>query len=154
MCIALWDFIYDLLFNWVGIYLYLVIANKILTNLIKSGCLVSTISLVSLTLHFLLHTCWAMTIRELMLAINNAQVKNMYRQRRTTTMMSLERSRTSSPSQPHMWRSYLSLIYFIYLFCKTFRYLIKLVTLATIQRVAICVKLDPDTHMRCIWIYP
>jgi hypothetical protein len=28
-------FIYDLLFNWVGIYLYLVIANKILTNKVK-----------------------------------------------------------------------------------------------------------------------
>jgi hypothetical protein len=28
---------YDQLFNWVGIYLYLVIANKILTNLIKSN---------------------------------------------------------------------------------------------------------------------
>jgi hypothetical protein len=27
---------YDLLFNWDGIYLYLVIANKILTNKIKS----------------------------------------------------------------------------------------------------------------------
>jgi hypothetical protein len=33
-CTALWDllFIYDILFNWVGIYLYLVIANKSLTN--------------------------------------------------------------------------------------------------------------------------
>jgi hypothetical protein len=27
---------YDLLFNWLGIHLYLVIANKIWTNLIKS----------------------------------------------------------------------------------------------------------------------
>jgi hypothetical protein len=26
---------YDLLFNWVGIYLYLVTANKFLTNLLK-----------------------------------------------------------------------------------------------------------------------
>jgi hypothetical protein len=38
-CIASWDllFIYDQLYNWVGIYLYLVIANKILTNKVKSN---------------------------------------------------------------------------------------------------------------------
>jgi hypothetical protein len=27
---------YDQLFNWIGIYLYLVIANKFLTNLLKA----------------------------------------------------------------------------------------------------------------------
>jgi hypothetical protein len=32
-CIAGVIINYDLLFNWVGIYLYLVTANKILTNL-------------------------------------------------------------------------------------------------------------------------
>jgi hypothetical protein len=39
-CIALHCgilFIYDLLLNWYGIYLYLVITNKILTNKIKSN---------------------------------------------------------------------------------------------------------------------
>jgi hypothetical protein len=38
-CIASWDllFIYDQLYNWVGIYFYLVIANKILTNKVKSN---------------------------------------------------------------------------------------------------------------------
>jgi hypothetical protein len=30
-------FIYDLLLDWIGIYLHLVIANKILTNLIKNN---------------------------------------------------------------------------------------------------------------------
>jgi hypothetical protein len=30
-------FVYDLLFNWDGIHLYLVIANKYLTNKIKSN---------------------------------------------------------------------------------------------------------------------
>jgi hypothetical protein len=35
----MWDllFIYDQFFNWVGIHLYLVIANKILTNKVKSN---------------------------------------------------------------------------------------------------------------------
>jgi hypothetical protein len=35
--IALCNFYIDQMFNWVDIYLYLVIANKILTNLIKSN---------------------------------------------------------------------------------------------------------------------
>jgi hypothetical protein len=39
-----------LLLNWVGIYLYLVIANKILTNF-KSNDQLQPSSLVSLTLH-------------------------------------------------------------------------------------------------------
>jgi hypothetical protein len=36
-CIVGFTIHYDQLFNWVGIYLYLVIANKILTNKIKSN---------------------------------------------------------------------------------------------------------------------
>jgi hypothetical protein len=35
--ISIWHFYIDQVFNWVGIYLHLVIANKILTNLIKSN---------------------------------------------------------------------------------------------------------------------
>jgi hypothetical protein len=35
-CIVGFIINYDLLFNWDGIYLYLVIANKILTNLLKA----------------------------------------------------------------------------------------------------------------------
>jgi hypothetical protein len=34
-----------------------------------------------------------------------------------------------------------------------FTYIIKFVTLVSIQLVIICVKFDPDTHMRSIWIY-
>jgi hypothetical protein len=41
---------FDLLFNWVGIYLYLVTANKILTSF-KSNAQLYPSSLVSLTLH-------------------------------------------------------------------------------------------------------
>jgi hypothetical protein len=43
-----------LLLNWVGIYLYLVIANKILTNF-KSNAQLQPSSLISLTLHMSSH---------------------------------------------------------------------------------------------------
>jgi hypothetical protein len=43
-----------LLLNWVGIYLYLVIANKILVNF-KSSAQLQPSSLVSLTLHMSSH---------------------------------------------------------------------------------------------------
>jgi hypothetical protein len=43
-----------LLLNWFGIYLYLVIANKILTNF-KSNAQLEPSSLVSLTLHMSSH---------------------------------------------------------------------------------------------------
>jgi hypothetical protein len=43
-----------LLLNWVGIYLYSVIANKILTNF-KSNAQLQPSSLVSLTLHVSSH---------------------------------------------------------------------------------------------------
>jgi hypothetical protein len=43
-----------LLLNWVGIYLYLVIANKILTNF-KSNAQLQPSFLVSLTLHMSSH---------------------------------------------------------------------------------------------------
>jgi hypothetical protein len=47
------------LYNWVGIHLYLVIANKILTNLFKSMLNLNHFSLVSLTLHMSVHRKWA-----------------------------------------------------------------------------------------------
>jgi hypothetical protein len=46
-----------LLLNWVGIYLYLVTANKILTNF-KSYAQLQPSSLVSLTLHMSSHLWW------------------------------------------------------------------------------------------------
>ena len=74
------SFINDLLFNCDHIYLYLVIANKILINKIKSYAQPQPIFLVGLTLHFLSsnhkwahthfpHTCWAITVWELTPAI-------------------------------------------------------------------------------------
>jgi hypothetical protein len=53
-CIAGDVVTFVLLFNWVGIYLYLVIANKILTNF-KSNAQLQSSSLVSLTLHVSSH---------------------------------------------------------------------------------------------------
>jgi hypothetical protein len=43
--------IYDILFNWVDIHLYLVTANKILTNKIKRYAQAQLFFLVCLTLH-------------------------------------------------------------------------------------------------------
>jgi hypothetical protein len=53
-CIAVVVITFVRLLNWVGIYLYLVIANKILTNF-KSNAQLQPSSLVSLTLHMSSH---------------------------------------------------------------------------------------------------
>jgi hypothetical protein len=53
-CIAVVVNNFDLLLLWFGIYLYLVIANKILTNF-KSNAQLQPSSLVSLTLHMSSH---------------------------------------------------------------------------------------------------
>jgi hypothetical protein len=77
-----------LLLFWYGIYLHLVIANKILTNL-KSNAQLQPSSLVSLTLHELPPlassctlfptTCWAMNMCELTLAVSHPpQEKNRW----------------------------------------------------------------------------
>jgi hypothetical protein len=53
-CIAGVVITFVLLLNWVGIYLYLVIANKLLTNS-KSNAQLQPSPLVSLTLHMIPH---------------------------------------------------------------------------------------------------
>jgi hypothetical protein len=68
----------DLLCNWIGIHLYLVIANKKLTNLLKAMLNLNHYlslhyiwaSTVSELMHIIPHTCWAMNVCELTLAIN------------------------------------------------------------------------------------
>jgi hypothetical protein len=50
---------YDLLFNWVGLHLYLVTTNKILTNLLKAMLSLNPYLLISLTLHMSPHCKWA-----------------------------------------------------------------------------------------------
>jgi hypothetical protein len=53
-CIAGVVITFILLLNWVGIYLYLLIANKILTNF-KSNAQLQPSTLISLTLHVSFH---------------------------------------------------------------------------------------------------
>jgi hypothetical protein len=45
----------DILLNWVGIHLYIVTANKILTNLLKTMLSVNHYLLISLTLYMIPH---------------------------------------------------------------------------------------------------
>jgi hypothetical protein len=52
----------DQLFNWVGIQLYLVIANKILTNLLKAMLSLNHFLLISLTLDMSPHVSEPMHI--------------------------------------------------------------------------------------------
>jgi hypothetical protein len=69
----------DLLFSWDGIHLYLVIANEILTNLLKAMPSLNPYLLIGLTLHMspnhkwvmniIPHTCWAINGCELTSAI-------------------------------------------------------------------------------------
>jgi hypothetical protein len=54
-CIVGFIIHYDQLFNWVGIHLYLVTANKILTNLLKAMLSLNHFLLISLTLHMSPH---------------------------------------------------------------------------------------------------
>jgi hypothetical protein len=49
----------DILLNWVGIHLYIVTANKILTNLLKTMLSVNHYLLISLTLYMIPHRKWA-----------------------------------------------------------------------------------------------
>ena len=129
-CIAGDVVTFVLLLNWVGIYLYLVIANKILTNF-KSNAQLLPSSLVSLTLHVSSHL-WRVHahyspqlverwtyVSSLLLSHTPPQVKNRYRRMRRmedAAMSSWERSRPSSPSQ--LWVAgplspYNVIIYFV-----------------------------------------
>jgi hypothetical protein len=121
---------FELLLNWIGIYLYLEIANKILTNF-KSNAQLQPSSLVSLTLHVSSHF-WRvhahnfpqlverwMHVSSPLLSHPPPQVKDRYRRVSTWRMLWRvhERSRPSSPSQ--LWVAGLLSPYdlFIYLFC-------------------------------------
>jgi hypothetical protein len=110
------------LFNWVGIYFYLVIANNFFTNLLKVMLNLNHYLLTSLTLHMsptvsefmhiILHTCWAMNACDLTLAIN-PQVKSRYPRRRTTMTSSI---RSWRHLRVNCWRqgdSYISSIYLL-----------------------------------------
>jgi hypothetical protein len=54
-CMSFLLILFYYLLLWVGIYLHLVIANKILTNLLKPMLSFNPLSLISLTLHLISH---------------------------------------------------------------------------------------------------
>jgi hypothetical protein len=75
---------YDLLINWDVIHLYLVTANKFLTNLLKAmlslnhNLLISlTLHIISVLMHIISHTCWAMNVCELTLVITPTSEKQV-----------------------------------------------------------------------------
>jgi hypothetical protein len=152
-CYQFWSII-----TLVGIYLYLVIANKIWTNF-KSNAQLQPSSLVSLTLHMSSHlwrvhthypltTCWAMNVCELTLALSHP-----HRSRTGTAGWGAwrmlrcvrERSRLSSPSQLWVARSLSSYDVIIYLFCTELLLYSKDVTFVSVPWVIICVRLGPST---------
>jgi hypothetical protein len=140
-----------------GIYLYLVIANKILTNF-KSNAQLQPSSLVSLTLHELSPlassctlfptTCWAMNVCELTLAVSHP-----HRSKTGTTGWGAwrmlrcvrERSRPSSPSQLWVAGPLSPFNIFIYLFCTKLWLYSKDVTFDPVPWFIICVRLGPST---------
>jgi hypothetical protein len=144
----------DLLFIWAGTYLYVVIANKILTNLIKSYAQPQPHSLVSLLHYTFIHTCWAMTVCELTLVtitLGQEQVppeEGLWRWVRRCLGCRL-------PVNYGLWRIIVVIWYILSsYFVHKLHYVIKILTLIYVHWVIICVGLDPSTHVRCIWICP
>jgi hypothetical protein len=156
-CIAGDVVTFVLLLNWVGIYLYLVTANKILTNF-KSNAQLQPFSLVSLTLHELPSlasscilfptTCWAMNVCELTLAVSHP-----HRSRTGTAGWGAwrmlwcvrERSRPSSPSQLWVVGPLSPYNVIIYLVCTKLLLCSKDVTFDHVSWFIICVRLGPST---------
>jgi hypothetical protein len=146
-----------LLLNWVGIYLYLVIANKILTNF-KSNAQLQPSFLVSLTLHvssplWRVHAHYstqlvAMNVCELTLAVSHP-----HRSRTGTTGWGTwrmlwrvrERSRPSSPSQLWVAGPLSPYNIIIYLFFIELILYSKVVTFDPVPWFIICVRLGPST---------
>jgi hypothetical protein len=156
-CIAGVVITFVLLLNWVGIYLYLVIANKILTNF-KSNAQLQPSSLVSLTLHmnshfWRVHAHYSPQLVELwtyvssLLLSHTPQVKNRYRRMRRMEVLWWVRewSRPSSPSQLWVAGSLSSYDVNIYLFCIEPLLCSEDVTFNPVPWFIICVRLGPST---------
>jgi hypothetical protein len=129
-CIAGDVVTFVLLLNWVGIYLYLVIANKILSNF-KSNAQLQPSSLVSLALHvsshlWRVHAHYSPQLVELWTYVSSLLLSHTPHRSRTGTTGGgawrmpwrvRERSRPSSPSQ--LWVAgplspYNVIIYFVH----------------------------------------
>jgi hypothetical protein len=147
-----------LLLNLVGIYLYLVIANKTLTNF-KSNAQLQPSSLVSLTLHmstlFLwrVHAHYSPQLIERWTYVSSLLLSHTPHRSRTGTIgwgawrmlwWVRERSRSSSPSQLWVAGSLSPHDVIIYLFCIEFLLYSKDVTFVSVPLFIICVRLGPS----------
>jgi hypothetical protein len=156
-CIAGDVVTFVLLFNWVGIYLYLVTANKILTNF-KSNAQLQPSSLVSLTLHvsshlWRVHAHYSPQLIELWTYVSSLLLSHTPRLRTgpagwgTWRMLwrVRERSRPSSPSQLWVAGPLSPYNVNIYLFCIELLLCSKDVTFDPVPWFIICVRLGPST---------
>jgi hypothetical protein len=147
-----------LVLNWVGIYLYLVIANKILTNF-KSNAQLQPSSLVSLTLHvsshlWRVHAHYSPQLVELWTNVSSLLLSHTPHRARTCTTgwgtwrmlwRVRERSRPSSPSQLWVAGPLSPYNVIIYLFCTELLIYSKDVTFDLVPWFIICVRLGPST---------
>jgi hypothetical protein len=136
-CIAGVVITFVLLLDWVGIYLYLVIANKILTNF-KSNAQLQPSSLVSLTLHisshiWRVHAHYSPQLIERWTYVTSLLLSHPHRSRKGTAGWGAwrmlwrvrERSRLSSPSQLWVAGSLSPYDVIIYLFLQNSCYIVK-----------------------------
>jgi hypothetical protein len=157
-CIAGVVITFVLLLNWVGIYLYLIIANKILTNF-KSNAQLQPSSLVRLTLHVSSHLWWVHAHYSPHLVKRWTYVSSLllshtpHRSRTGSAGWGVwrmlwrarERSTPSSPSQLWVPGSLSLYDVIIYLFCTELLLYSKDVTFVSVPLFIICVRLGPST---------
>jgi hypothetical protein len=158
-CIAGVVITFVLLLIWVGIYLYLVIANKILTNF-KSNAQLQPSSLVSLTLPmsshlWRVHAHYSPQLVERWTFVSSLLLSHIPHRSRTSTTgwgawrmlrRVRERSRPLSPSQLWVDGSLSPYDVIIYLFCTELLLYSKDVTFVSVPWIIICVRLGP-THL-------
>jgi hypothetical protein len=157
-CIASDVVTFILLLNWVGIYLYLVIANKILTNF-KSNAQLQSSSLVSLTLHmnshlWRVHSHYSPQLVEPWTYVSSLLLSHTPHRSRTGTTgwgawrmlwRVRERSRSLSPNQLWVARPLSPFYVIISLFCIELLLYSKDVTFDHVPWFIICVRLGPST---------
>jgi hypothetical protein len=138
-CIAGVVITFVLLFNWVGIYLYLVIANKILINF-KSNAHLQPSSLVSLKLHvsshlWRVHAHYSPQLVELWTYVSSLLLSHTPHRSRPGTIgwgawrmlwRVCDRSRSSSPSQLWVAGSLSPYNVIIYFFVQNSVYIVKM----------------------------
>jgi hypothetical protein len=119
----------DLLFNWVGIHLYLVTTNKILTNLLKAMLSLNHYLFISRTLHMSPHRKWAHArYSPHLLSDDRMRAHPCYNHTRRRTgaagvrLLRWVRWDLGVVSQSTIGEEIIILVWFIYyqLFCKTF----------------------------------